>query len=97
VAWVRSLPCLLHGHAGHVCERSPGAEQLVEAHHAGKRPHNRKADDRTCIPLCGRAHSEWNHGSGWCKDMDKYDRREWAAFAVAKIQMQYALRPEWGS
>lgn len=50
MSWVRAQPCI-------VCERqhSPHLTRTY-AHHAGQRAFARKADDRTCIPLCWKHH-----------------------------------------
>jgi hypothetical protein len=50
MAFIRSQQCC-------VCEKLRLVNfGRIEAHHAGQRAFGRKADDRTCIPLCWRHH-----------------------------------------
>lgn len=79
--FVLGLPCRFAG--VHRCEGR------VEGHHAGRRPHNRKADDDTMVPLCSRAHRDYEHGSGVFYSLNKDQRREWAERAIAETQAQW--------
>ena len=82
--WVKSLPCLFAG--------EHGCRGATEAHHAGRRPHNRKCDDTEVVPLCPRAHRDYEYASGVFKGMDLYARRAWAERAIAITQALWAQR-----
>lgn len=84
LAWVRTQPCLFRG--GHRCQGR------VEAHHTGRRPLGRKCDDREGVPLCSRAHRDWEHAAGVFKGLDQTDRRQWARRAIAYTQARWAAQ-----
>lgn len=81
MAWVRELPCLLR-YTGQCRGR-------IEADHAGKRPLGRKADDTTCIPLCGRHHRERTDYRGAFATMDAETMRVWCDVAIHMTRRDY--------
>lgn len=101
IAWVKTQRCEARDREGH--ERCEGG---IEAHHAGgvdpepttpedigDRPGmSRKAHDRTCIPLCAKAHREWTDHRGWVKGWPKAKRRAWSVAAIARTQAAYNRR-----
>lgn len=55
--WIKSQQCI-------VCEKAHSPNfGTVYAHHAGQRAFGRKADDRTCIPLCWKHHERASSAS----------------------------------
>ncbi len=84
IRWVRQQPC---------CLAVRGAcSGPVEADHAGPRPVGRRADDRTCIPLCRRHHRQRTdyrgHFYGWTAET----MRAWLDARIAETQADYAAR-----
>ncbi len=54
-----------------------------EAHHSGDRAYSRKAEDRTCIPLCEPCHTGISKLNEF---LDKAARREWIDEMIAQTQ-----------
>lgn len=84
--WVKTQRCLLAGQPGHVCEG------VVEADHAGDigvRALGRKADDRTCLPLCQLAHAERQRWRGFFEGWDVPRMRSWTEAASAMLVRLY--------
>jgi hypothetical protein len=90
MAWVRTQQCI-------ACE----SQRLVNfgtiyAHHAGQRAFARKADDRTCIPLCWRHHDRNGPAS-----IHTLGKRFWVAYGlereavIAELIRRYELETEW--
>lgn len=76
LAFVRGLPCALMG---------DDCAGRTEAHHAGRRPFGRKADDTTAIPLCSHHHERLTN-AGWSRE----SRRALEASAIAVTQSMWA-------
>lgn len=68
LSFVRRQPCL-----------SCGTRQGVQAHHHGRRPVGRKADDYCTVPLCARCHSHL-HTHGWLINLPGISKPGVAAF-----------------
>jgi hypothetical protein len=80
MVWVKTLACVARGLPGHVCAGP------IEADHAGPRPLGRKADDRTCIPLCQLGHRERTDHTGCFRFMSKAEMRSWLDGQIAATQ-----------
>lgn len=85
MVWVKGQPCCAAG-----LEGGTGCEGEVQAHHAGRRGMSQKAEDRTCIPLCRRHHTEWHGASGPFKPWDREQRRAWALRMIGQTQARNA-------
>lgn len=73
VAFIRRQPCAVSaimGVAGDCTGR-------VDPDHTGRRPAGRKADDRTCIPLCRKHHRARDQFSGFFRDWSRDTMRTW--------------------
>lgn len=82
--FVKNLPCLLSMWG---CGECSG---VVEADHAGlDSGMGHKAPDRTCIPLCSGHHLDRHAATGYFRDMDRAERREWRLWAIAKTQAEH--------
>lgn len=91
--WVKTLRCLARGTAD-TCD------QVVEAHHAGRRGLGRKAHDNTAVPLCVLHHRQFHDGSGAFAGWNKDKRRQWSEAAIAATQAAWAVDqrqtlPDW--
>ena len=64
----------------------------VEADHMGARGLGRKADDRTCAPLCRQHHRERGDHSGSFKHLTRDQVRAWRARAIARTQTMWNER-----
>jgi hypothetical protein len=86
--FVRGLPCCspMHPLIGHASR--------IHAHHAGQRAAGRRANDDTCIPLCGWCHDCWHGAGGPFNGWDREQRRTWADARIAETQALYARRTE---
>jgi hypothetical protein len=84
---VRTLPCMLSG----VREAGPCIGG-VEADHMGERAAFRKADDRTCAPLCQRHHRDRTDVRGYFAKLTKEQRRAWCRLAIARAAHAIALK-----
>lgn len=82
---VKALPCSLAG----VAAAGP-CSGVVEADHMGERAAFRKADDRTCAPLCQRHHRERTDVRGIFATMSKEERRAWCQLAIARAALAIA-------
>jgi hypothetical protein len=90
MAWVRRQPC---------CAAFPGRVQAdppvrdcygpIEADHAGLRSVGRKADDRTCIPLCRHHHRCRGSFSGVFRTWTKAQMRVWLDAMVRWYQIRW--------
>lgn len=78
MAAVRRLPCC-------AAFLSPCSGPM-EADHAVARGLSRKADDRTCIPLCRLHHRQRTDFSGPFKEWDREAMREFLARAIEETQ-----------
>lgn len=67
--WVKTLPCM--------AEKLSPCGGVIEADHTGGRGIGRKADDRTCIPLCTRHHRE---RTDWTGPFKTWSQEEMRAF-----------------
>lgn len=83
MAWVRTQPC---------CAKPFGrCYGRVEADHAGTRGYGEKADDNTCIPLCGKHHTQRGSFSGPFRPWDQARMRGWLALMVAEHQDRHRI------
>lgn len=55
---------------------------VVEADHAGERGLGRKADDRTCIPMCTGHHRERTDHAGSFRGLSRGQARTWRERAI---------------
>lgn len=85
MAWVRRLPCAARA-------MSPCLGR-IDPDHAGRRPTGRKADDRTCIPMCRRHHRQRDTFKGPFRDWDKMRMRWWLAEQVRQHQRLFDHLP----
>jgi hypothetical protein len=90
MAWVRRQPCCARVFS-HLCSGP------IEADHAGRRSAGRKADDRTCIPLCRRHHRERTDFSGAFKTWNAQDMRYWLNLMIARHQAEYHMETKQGA
>jgi hypothetical protein len=66
----------------------------VEADHAGTRPIGRKADDRSCIPLCNHHHRQRGDFAGPFRSWDKARMRQWLDECIkATLDAYIVCRP----
>lgn len=65
---------------------------VIEADHAGERGLGRKADDRTCIPMCTGHHRERHDHAGTFRHLTRDEARSWRERAIARTQTLYAER-----
>jgi hypothetical protein len=81
MAWVRSQQCI-------VCEKQHTINfGSIYAHHAGQRAFGRKADDRTCIPLCWRHHDRGSPAS-----IHSLGKRFWGVYGLDRSAVLRELR-----
>jgi hypothetical protein len=80
--WVRRQPCA----ARSLDESCYGR---VQADHAGRRGMGRRADDRTCIPLCSKHHTQRDAFHGVFRSWGHEQMRLWLAMTVANTQRWY--------
>jgi hypothetical protein len=64
----------------------------TEADHMGDRGITRKADDRTCAPMCTGHHGERHSHTGTFKYCTKEQLRGWKRRAIARTQTLWAER-----
>ena len=90
MSWVRSQQCI-------VCEKQRVLNfGSIYAHHAGQRAFGRKADDRTCVPLCWRHHDRGSPAS-----IHSLGKRFWGVYgldrnaSIAELQRRYAEETGW--
>ncbi|MGN6107086.1 MAG: hypothetical protein ACTHU0_18410 [Kofleriaceae bacterium] len=60
----------------------------VEADHMGDRGLGRKADDRTCAPLCWRHHHERTDHTGTFRSLSRDELRTWRARQIERTQRE---------
>ncbi len=76
MAWIKFQQCI-------VCESQHQPNfNAVYAHHAGHRAFARKADDRTCIPLCWR-----HHDRGSSQSIHALGKRFWVTYGLDRTQV----------
>lgn len=80
--WVRKLPCAARA-------VDPGCNGHVQADHAGRRGLGQKADDRTCIPLCAKHHTQRASFHGPFRSWSQADMRLWLATVIKETQDLY--------
>lgn len=81
MAWVKTQPCC-------AADISP-CSGPIEADHMGRRGLSRKADDRTCAPLCQLHHRQRTDHSGPFRDWDRDRMRSWLAEQVHLTQARW--------
>lgn len=57
----------------------------IEADHLGERALGRKADDRTCAPICTQHHRERTDHSGAFRELDQAEHRAWRSSALELV------------
>lgn len=62
----------------------------VEADHMGDRALGRKADDRTCAPLCQQHHAERSSRAGSFKHLNREGMRAWRTRQIARTQAEWS-------
>lgn len=78
--WVKTLPC-----CASTSFDVPGeCDGVIEADHAGLRAYNRKAHDRTCIPLCTRHHRQRTDYRGIFEGFGAARMRAWLDDRIAE-------------
>lgn len=76
ISWIKSQQCI-------ACEaRRSVSFGTVYAHHAGQRAFGRKADDRTCIPLCWRHHDRASSAS-----IHTLGKQFWVTYGLDRAQV----------
>lgn len=91
--WIRSKPCAageLFAATAHGSDS--GCDGRVEADHVGRRPVGRKAEDRSCVPMCQHHHRQRDNFHGPFKHWNQQQMREWLASLVVKYQEMYENR-----
>lgn len=81
--FVRERPCIAMGLTDTRCLGR------VHAHHAGPRPHGRKADDDTCIPLCAKHHARYHDTGKVFPSLNKEEHRMWFEAAIRYTRDAY--------
>lgn len=90
--WVKRQPCFvrvlppLAGDLGTPCCGR------VEADHMGARGFGQKADDKTCVPMCHRHHSERTTHRGTFWPLTQPELRAWRARAIEHTQAEWERR-----
>jgi len=82
--WVRKLPCAARAF-------DTACDGHVQADHAGRRGIGRKADDRTCIPLCEKHHTQRASFHGIFRTWTRERMRVWLDAAIAHTQAMFAV------
>lgn len=90
MAWIRRQACIVRVLPPDPNRLTPCGGR-VEADHLGDRALGRKADDRTCAPLCAQHHRERTDHAGAWRDLDRAGARAWSARAL-EIVAQWAAR-----
>jgi hypothetical protein len=80
--WVRKMPCAARA-------VDPHCDGHVQADHAGRRGVGRKADDRTCIPLCEKHHTQRASFHGVFRTWTQAGMRLWLDAVVAHTQAAF--------
>src|SRR5690606_35074481 len=89
MGWVRRQPCIVR-------ELPPDLNRItrcggrVEADHLGERALGRKADDRTCAPMCSQHHRERSDHHGAFFALDRAALRSWRARVLEVIAARWA-------
>jgi hypothetical protein len=94
--WVKRQPCMLRQICPHpsmpVGFATTPCEGRVEADHMGARGTGQKADDRTCVPMCRRHHSERHAHAGTFFSLTRDDLRAWRTAAIERTQAAWSAR-----
>lgn len=91
MSWIRSKPCAA-GELFAATSIVAPCDGRVEADHVGRRPIGRKADDRTCVPMCQHHHRQRDNFHGPFRVWSGDQMREWLAGLVIAYQEMYANR-----
>lgn len=89
MAWVRRQPCIVR-------ELPPDPNRItpcsghVEADHLGARAVGRKADDRTCAPLCRQHHRERTDHHGAFFALDRNALILWRVSVLERVAAEAA-------
>jgi len=76
MSWIKFQQCC-------VCEKLRLINfGTIYAHHAGQRAYARKADDRTCIPLCWRHHDRNSSTS-----IHTLGKRFWGIYGLDRVEL----------
>lgn len=84
MAWIRRQPCIVRSLPPDPNRLTPCSGR-VEADHLGSRGIGRKADDRTCAPLCQQHHRERTDHSGAFRELGQLELRAWRDQALALV------------
>ncbi len=86
--WVKTLRCAAKTYAmPWRVDAETACYGVVEADHMGDRGLGRKADDRTCVPMCVAHHRERTDQNGVFKHATKDQLREWRASVIEDTQL----------
>ena len=77
--WVRRQPCAARA-------LDPNCDGHVQADHAGRRSIGRKADDRSCIPLCQKHHTQRASFHGVFRSWSQATMRAWLQMTAAETR-----------
>jgi len=94
--WVKTLLCSVEEERPDPDHMATCCRGEVEADHMGARGLGRKADDRTCAPMCRRHHRERTDHSGSFKHLTRDQVRAWRARAIARTQTLWTERSAHG-
>lgn len=89
MGFVRRQPCI-------VAVLPPDPNRITpcggytEADHLGARPVGRKAEDRTCAPLCRDHHRQRTDHSGAFRNLVQAELREWRTKALELVALAWA-------
>lgn len=90
--WVKTRPCIV----GEIALGWPVPDGKrtrcagpIEADHMGARSVGRKADDRTCVPMCMQHHRERTDHSGVFRYANQAQLRDWRAAAMRHTLAQW--------
>jgi hypothetical protein len=76
MSWITAQTCC-------VCEAQHKPQfSKSYAHHAGQRAFGRKADDRTCIPLCWK-----HHDRGSSQSIHTLGKAFWTAYGLDRVAL----------
>jgi hypothetical protein len=92
MGWVKTLLCSVEEEWPDKEQRPTDCGGVIEADHMGDRALGRKADDRTCAPMCRDHHRERTDHTGTFKHIDRETERGWRARAIERTQTLYAER-----
>ncbi len=85
--WVKTLRCAAKTYAmPWRVDAETACSWVTEADHMGDRGLGRKADDRTCVPMCVAHHRERTDHNGMFRFATKAQLREWRESLICSVQ-----------